>query len=94
VNPRVDAVRRDLADIRLADRVFAPHYAAPIARRIAQPVALREEARKDSPVVVELTPGEVFEELELSGTNAWGVVRGSGLVGYIDADSLGEVVPA
>ncbi|MDF0752810.1 hypothetical protein NLU14_21530, partial [Marinobacter sp. 71-i] len=29
IDPRVDAVRRDLADVRLADRVFAPHYAAP-----------------------------------------------------------------
>ena len=36
IDPRVDAVRRDLADVRLAERVFAPHYAAPLPRTLGR----------------------------------------------------------
>jgi hypothetical protein len=75
VDPRVDAVRGDLADIRLADRVFAPHYASPMPRALARAVALRAGP---------------FEVLELAGINAWGVAATPRLVGYIDADALGE----
>ena len=37
-------MRRDLADVRLADRVFAPHYAAPMPRTISAPADLRLSA--------------------------------------------------
>jgi hypothetical protein len=88
IDPRVDAVRPDLADIRLADRVFAPHYAAPLTRRLARPVSLREGPKADSPVMTELKPGESFDILEFAGANAWGVASAAGLVGYIDAAAL------
>jgi hypothetical protein len=90
VDPRVDAVRGDLADIRLADRVFAPHYASPMPRALARAVALRAGPKTDSDVVAELAAGETFEVLELAGINAWGVAATPRLVGYIDADALGE----
>jgi hypothetical protein len=90
VDPRVDAVRRDLADVRLADRVFAPHYAAPMPRRIAGAAPLRESSVADSPVLAQLKAGDLFEVLELAGTHAWGVAPGVGLVGYIDASTLAE----
>ena len=83
-------MRRDLADVRLADRVFAPHYAAPMPRALAAPVALRAASARDSEVVATLDAGEVFEVLELAGTNAWGVAPARGLVGYIDAAALEE----
>jgi hypothetical protein len=88
IDPRVDAVRPDLADIRLADRVFAPHYAAPLPRVLSRSVALREGPKAESPVMVELQAGESFEVLEFAGSNAWGVAPGAGLVGYIDATAL------
>jgi hypothetical protein len=88
IDPRVDAVRRDLADVRLADRVFAPHYAAPMLRTMAAPAALRAGPDADSEVLAELVAGDVVEVLELSGSNAWGVAPGPGLVGYIDAGAL------
>jgi len=81
-------VRRDLADVRLADRVFAPHYAAPMPRTLSIGADLRESAAADSEVLATLAAGETFEVLELAGTHAWGVAPGVGLVGYIPASAL------
>ena len=36
-----NAVRRDIADIRLAEHVFAPHYAVPMIRLVARTATLR-----------------------------------------------------
>jgi hypothetical protein len=79
-----------LADVRLAERVFAPHYAAPMPRILAEPAALREGRAADSAVLVKLSVGDVFEVLELAGGNAWGVAPGPGLVGYVAAAALAE----
>lgn len=81
-------MRRDLADVRLADRVFAPHYAAPMPRTLAIATELRLSAAIDSEVLATLAAGDVFEVLELAGNHAWGVAPGSGLVGYIAASAL------
>nr|WP_029622959.1 hypothetical protein [Sphingomonas elodea] len=90
MDPRVDAVRPDLADIRLAGRVFAPHYAAPMPRVVHFETPLRVTARGDEPALVTLQKGDVFEALEFAGEKAWGVAPGPGLVGYVDASALGE----
>jgi hypothetical protein len=89
-NPRTDAVRRDLADVRLADRVFAPHYAAPMPRVVQEAASLRVAAPIDAEVLAELAPGDPFEVLELAGDHAWGVAPGAKLVGYLSASALGE----
>jgi hypothetical protein len=81
-------VRPDLADIRLADRVFAPHYAAPMPRTLATDAALRAAPDSNSETLATLAAGDVFEVLELAGGNAWGVAPGQKLVGYIPADAL------
>ena len=87
----MDAVRGDLADVRLADRVFAPHYAAPMPRTLSKGAALRASRATDAEVLAQLQPGDAFEVLELAGDNAWGTAPGVGLVGYVDAESLTEV---
>jgi hypothetical protein len=81
-------VRPDLADVRLADRVFAPHYAAPMPRRIATATELRTARDPGSPVLATLAAGDVFEVLDLIGEAAWGVAPASALVGYIPAAHL------
>ncbi|PAX09790.1 hypothetical protein CKY28_02025 [Sphingomonas lenta] len=86
LHPRTHAVRSDLADVRLADQVFAPHYAAPLPRRVSRPVPLL--AGRDGEPVAELAPGELFEVLEIAGDRAWGVAADRGLVGYVDAGAL------
>lgn len=86
-------MRGDLADVRLADRVFAPHYAAPMPRLLGTDAALRATKARDSDVVAQLKAGDVFEILELSGGNAWGTAPGVGLVGYIDAAAVSDSAP-
>jgi len=83
-----DAVRRDVADIRLADRVFAPHYAAPMPRRLAVQASLLATDADDSAILATLRPGEIFEALDLAGGKAWGIAVAHNLVGYIDAAAL------
>lgn len=77
--------------MRLADRVFAPHYAAPLARTLARDAELRAAPANDSAVLAMLSAGETFEVLEFAGTHAWGSAPAAQLVGYIDAGALDEV---
>lgn len=86
-------MRGDLADVRLADRVFAPHYAAPMPRLLVSDAALRAARVRDSEVIATLHSGDIFEVLELSGGVAWGVAPGAGLVGYVDAGAIGDSAP-
>jgi hypothetical protein len=87
-DPSTHAVRSDLADVRLADRVFAPHYAAPMPRRIAVSADLRVARDPASPVLATLNPGDLFEVLDLIGDAAWGIAPALTLVGYLPAASL------
>lgn len=75
--------------MRLADRVFAPHYAAPLQRIATQPTALRFGRDVESEQLTVLKSGEVFEVLELSGGLAWGSAPAQRLVGYVSAADLG-----
>ncbi len=87
-DPLTSAVRRDVADIRLADRVFAPHYAAPMPRRVAVEASLLAASDGEAPILAMLRPGEIFEVLDLAGGNAWGIAIAHNLVGYVDAAAL------
>lgn len=81
-------MRRDIADIRLAEQVFAPHYSVPMPTIVSRAAPLRLERDGDSEVVATLQSGDVFEVLELAGVSAWGMAVGEGLVGYIDRTVL------
>jgi hypothetical protein len=89
LDPLTHAVRSDLADVRLADRVFAPHYAAPREMTLAVAAPLRVDAAADAATLGQLHVGDRFDVLEFAGGNAWGSAPSLGLVGYIDAGSLG-----
>lgn len=92
-DPARTAVRGDLAHIALAGRYFVPHYAVPLARRIAAGgAALRSSARSDAEQLAELAAGSAFEVLDIAGSTAWGQAGGEGgLVGYVALDELEEV---
>lgn len=94
IDPRVDPARRDLADVRVADRIFAPHYAAAVARTAVAPAAIHAAADPASPAISEILPGERFEMLELATDYAWGVCAADGAVGYVAAPALAEPVVA
>jgi hypothetical protein len=83
----VDAARGDLADIRLADRIFAPHYAAAVLRTVIAQTPL--VARVGGDPLSEVLEGEPFEVLELAHGHAWGVSPVDGAVGFVAADALG-----
>jgi hypothetical protein len=82
-------VRADLADVRLADRVFAPHYAAPLPRVLVSAATLRDGRGEEAQPVAELAPGDAFELLDVTGTDAWGRAPGLDRVGYLPAAALG-----
>jgi cell wall-associated NlpC family hydrolase len=97
LDPRINAVRGDLADVALADRWFAPHYAAPVMRTVVtERVAIREKPSADATMVSELLKGEGFALLDMSGGWAWGYCAHDHYVGYLEGTSLvkGPVIAA
>ena len=70
--------------------MFAPHYAAPVARMVKGSAALRAERDAASAVIATLDEGATFELLDLLGSDAWGVAPAEQLVGYVAADALVE----
>ena len=88
LDPRTHAVRPDIADVRLADRVFAPHYAAPLRRALATAATLRESRDPASAALAELPVGAAFDVLDLTGGVAWGIAVDANLVGYVDAATV------
>lgn len=81
-------MRGDLADVRLAEWVFAPHYASAIlcSAVSASPVLAARQA--DAKVLSEILPGEGFEMLELATDYAWGICLGDGSVGFVARGAL------
>lgn len=86
-DPRVDAARGDLADARLADRLFAPHYAVAVLRSVVRDAPLLTSVGGQP--LSEIRVGEAFEVLELSREHAWGASPVDGAVGFVPIDALG-----
>ncbi|MFC4291645.1 C40 family peptidase [Sphingorhabdus arenilitoris] len=88
---RTTPIRGDLADIKLAGLLFAPHYAVPMIRSCILPSAMmHERADGDSTGISELIYGEDFAVLDVSGKWAWGYTVHDDYLGYVDLDALGE----
>jgi hypothetical protein len=87
-DPATHAYRKDLADIALAGRVIASHYAEPLPRVVAGPASLRSGPSEESPVIAELHSGERFDMLDNSLGWAWGYGGAKRLVGYLRSDAL------
>ena len=75
--------------MRLAEYVFAPHYAAPMPRKLLSAVTMTESRQTDSATIADLAVGDAFDVLDVTGGVAWGIATGSGLVGYLPARALG-----
>lgn len=90
LDKRVHAYRRDLADIRLAGRVSAPHYSSAVQYRgLAARTPVRAEPRQQASLTTELLLGEPFAVLELAGEWAWGWCGRDGYVGYVPSSHIG-----
>ena len=69
--------------------MFAPHYARPMTRTAgAGATAVRLQPRSDAEIVSELSPGDEFAVLDVTGGWAWGYRRLNHHVGYVPADQL------
>ncbi len=91
LDPRLHAWRSDIADIALAGRLFAPHYAAPLLRACGLiATSVRVEPGDGAEAVSELLPGEGFAVLDLSAGWAWGYCLADRRVGYVEAIELAD----
>jgi hypothetical protein len=89
LDPRLNAWRNDIADIALADRLFAPHYAEALVRACGLiPTMVRSGPSDDAEAVSQLLPGEEFAVLDISAGWAWGYCRLDRRVGYVEAIEL------
>lgn len=75
-----------MADIRLADRVFAPHYAVPTRRTVGSVTTIADTP--DGAALSQVLPGEPFDVLEFTSTHGWGRSPIDGSVGFVARDRL------
>ncbi|WP_374281934.1 SH3 domain-containing protein [Novosphingobium sp.] len=84
-------VRGDLAHVRLAGKVFVPHYAVPMERAVvADGAPLLAANKADAEVREQLAGGTLFNVLDITGGWAWGQVGDDGFVGYLPVTALEE----
>jgi hypothetical protein len=88
IDHKHNAARRDLADIALAGRWFAPHYAVPESWTCVAPAELHSSPGAKDEVIGSLSTGDRFAVLEVSATYAWGYREQDRLVGYVEAGAL------
>lgn len=81
-------MRRDLADVALADRVFAQHYAAPVTLCVTTATPVRNAPQRDAARVASLAAGDGFAVLELGEEWSWGRCCDGGCVGYVETAAL------
>ena len=77
-----------MADVALAGRVIASHYAEPLLRRIAAPAAFRRSASDEAEVIAELEAGDALWLLDDTRGWAWGYAGPDRRVGYLRSEAL------
>jgi NlpC/P60 family/Bacterial dipeptidyl-peptidase Sh3 domain len=88
---RTTPIRGDLADIKLAGKLFAPHYAVPMLRTGIAPVTeIHAEPHASSMPVSALMHGEEFAVLDIAGEWAWGYCLHDDYLGYLRFAELGD----
>lgn len=87
-DPLCHAYRKDLADIALAGRVIASHYAAPVDRILGSDSPLRSGPSAESETLAQLESGSKFEMLDDSRGWAWGYAGPERIVGYVESGML------
>ena len=87
---RRHAARADLADVALAGKTFAQHYAQAVPRTCVPEFATMYD-KPGGIQTSELLIGERFGLLDISGGWAWGYSIHDHYVGYVSADALTTV---
>jgi Bacterial dipeptidyl-peptidase Sh3 domain len=78
-----------LADVALAGRVIASHYAEPIGKTLVASAPLRVAPSDDAEELSELEPDDPFCLLDDTLGWAWGYAGRDRIVGYVRAEALG-----
>ena len=86
-DPTTHAYRQDLADVALAGRVVASHYAEPLLRHVSVIASLFPKPDETSASMVILKVGDKVRILDCSLGWSWGYGP-DGRVGYVRSDSL------
>ena len=86
-DPRTHAYRKDLADVGLADRVIASHYAEPLTRHIIAQAPLLAEPADNAEQIILLSVGDELRMLDNSRGWAWGYGP-NGQVGYVRSEAV------
>ena len=82
-------LRGDLAHIALAGRYFVPNYVVPLQRMVGDMGAnLRAGPSEAAEIVYDLSPGQRFDLLDITGDWAWGCCGPEGPAGYVRSDEL------
>lgn len=90
-DPRLNAFRPDLADLRLKGSVEAARFVEAALRRVVAPVApLRREPRPDAALDTEALYGETVRVFDERDGWAWAQLDADGYVGYLPAGGLTE----
>ena len=87
-DPATHAYRKDLADVALAGRVIASHYAEPLARHLVTASPLLTAPDDASEKIADLHAGDEMRMLDMSLGWAWGYGP-NGRVGYVRAEVIG-----
>lgn len=88
VEPGRYAVRRDLAEIAVADRIFAQHFVEPMPVVLKAPTDVFARPGTGNEITASLAAGELFLVVDLGHQWAWGRGERLGTVGYVDASLL------
>lgn len=92
LDPRLNAYRDDLADVRLADRVQASRYAEPSRRMVTAPVTPVFRRPGADARETEFLAGEPVDLFDTADGWAWVQSASDGYVGYMRAADLGAPV--
>lgn len=95
LDPRLNAFRPDLADMRLKGSVDAARFAAPVKRQTVVAVAdLRREPRPDSALDTQILFGETVDEFDCEEGWCWVQAHCDGYVGYVADTALSARISA
>ncbi len=92
LDPRLNAYRPDLADIRLADKVHAEKFVEGDITCVIEPrVALRSKPDLTAGFISEALLGDKVRVFEVSDGWAWGQMEKDNYVGYMPLDTLSGI---
>lgn len=90
-DPRINAYRPDLADVRLRGQVQAASFVDGRDARVIQAVApVRTAPDEEAPLATQALLGESLRVFEERDGWSWGQLLGDSYVGWLPSDALGE----